>query len=833
MTGQAHTPALRSEIEKALDEIISNEEGMRFQGLAVILARRRWPELIASERKNDLGLDAYASASLSPDKIGKGLASSITPELQKISDDAKKVRQHFPDVTVLLFSTPQKVSNPKKKEWAERIQNKFGYELHVISREDIIASLMEPANVSLCSSFLGIDVEIDAQIEEAIDMIGEAAAAESSTWAARTRGPFIDLLAAQIDDAGSESSHIYSLGRLHDALAESQRLVLEAPAGRGKTTTLVQLAERHTAFGGTAFLVDLPRWTSSALPILEFIARSPQFQARAIDAATLAKVETSEHFSFLLNGWNEIAESNSVQAVDALRELDRSFPGAGIIVATRTHHVRPPLPGALRLRLLQLTRRQRNAYLRARLGDRARELSSQLNADAVLDAVTRTPFILSGVTSIFEAGATIPKARMGVLDAVIHLMEETPEHSAHLRSAPFTGSQREHLGELAMEMTARGAVSVEEPDARAIVHRVASRLRDNHQITSLPEPAEVLSTLCAHHVLERLEYPGVAFRFEHQQFQEHYAAVEIKRRLLDLIARDGADPRRDFTATYVNAPAWSEPLRMIAETIGVQADDATADRREVQAGRALVEMAVSVDPVFAAELGRLCGRLVWRDVGPALSARLRSWFAVSDEHHRHCALAAMLASGSDEFQDIVVPFLSGEDQQLRLQTYRLRPELYLTSLGPHWRETVSGWNEEARTTLVSEILHSTFVPDILDFAIADKSPAVQKATVNALTWNGMDDEAARFMEATAAPTFDAMAQEMPPDLYSRSGPLTSRRHSSKAARGFIRPGKTPHDIAQARRAGRYDDRQPAQRDAKQAAGQDHRALAAACRPAGT
>lgn len=124
----------------------------------------------------------------------------------------------------------------------------------------------------------------------------------------------------------------------------------------------------------------------------------------------------------------------------------------------------------------------------------------------------------------------------------------------------------------------------------------------------------------------------------------------------------------------------------------------------------------------------------------------------------------MLASGSDEFQDIVVPFLAGEDKQFSLQTYRLRPELYLTSLGPNWRETVSSWGEGARTTFVSEILHNTFVQDILDFAIADKSSAVQKATVEALTWNGMDDEAGRLMEAAAAQTFDAIAQEMPPDL---------------------------------------------------------------------
>jgi hypothetical protein len=68
----------RTDIDKALDEFISNEEGMKFQGLAVILAKQKWPDLIACERHDDLGLDAYATASLATDGIGKGLASSIT-----------------------------------------------------------------------------------------------------------------------------------------------------------------------------------------------------------------------------------------------------------------------------------------------------------------------------------------------------------------------------------------------------------------------------------------------------------------------------------------------------------------------------------------------------------------------------------------------------------------------------------------------------------------------------------------------------------------------------------------------------------------------------------
>jgi hypothetical protein len=42
------------------------------QGLAVVLGKQRWPELIACERKKDFGLDAYASASLTPERIGNG-----------------------------------------------------------------------------------------------------------------------------------------------------------------------------------------------------------------------------------------------------------------------------------------------------------------------------------------------------------------------------------------------------------------------------------------------------------------------------------------------------------------------------------------------------------------------------------------------------------------------------------------------------------------------------------------------------------------------------------------------------------------------------------------
>jgi hypothetical protein len=183
---------------------------------------------------------------------------------------------------------------------------------------------------------------------------------------------------------------------------------------------------------------------ASGRPLLEFIAETPQFQARGLDAAVLARAQGAEQLWFLLNGWNEVAESSSDRAELALRDLDLHFPRAGILVATRTHHLVPPLQGAVRLRLLPLLRRERAVYLDTRFGARAAELLALLDAHPVLDELTRTPFILSEVASLFEAGMAIPDTKIGVLGAVIEL-QERGEHRNALQTAPLFGRARDYL----------------------------------------------------------------------------------------------------------------------------------------------------------------------------------------------------------------------------------------------------------------------------------------------------------------------------------------------------------------------------------------------------
>jgi hypothetical protein len=769
---------LRTDIERALDELASQEEGMRFQTLAVVLGKNRWPELIARQRKKDLGLDAYAPSSLTSERIGKGLAASITPTLKKITDDAETAKKNFPDLRTLLFVTSAKVGNADRKRWEGAIQKDHGVELHIIEREEIITLMMMPENASLRASFLHLEIDAEPQVADLIDRTRLSADVVARTWARKTKGhPVIDLTAVRLELNGAESSDVLSLEQIDQALSQSGRIVLEGPAGRGKTTTLIQIAQRKRTVG-IPFIVELPAWASSRRPILEYIAGMPEFQAKGLTPADLARVQQIEPFLLLLNGWNEIAESNSARADVALRELERDFPSAGIIVATRTHHLTPPLPGALRLRLLRLRRPQRAAYLTERLGTKGAELRARIDADPSLDELTCTPFILSEVATLFEAGAEIPSTKLGVLAQVLHLQEQRDEHKNALQAAPVFGRHTDYLKTLATEMTRRGAAALPEADARDVVAAVARELADRGQIEPVGAAA-VLATLTAHHVVERLDYPQTAFQFEHHQIQEYYAALDIRARLLDL-QDDDRDAIGRFTADYVNEPAWAEPLRMIALTFAEQSGDVESDKRNTRAGGKLVEMALAVDLVFAGELAQLCGAAVWIEVREAVGERFRSIHAIRDDGYRQYAVAAMLATGADDFGDVIAPLLSGQDQQTRLRTYRLWPDIQISSIGSNWREQVRGWSEDARADFVSELLHHGVDGEVAAFAVEDNSIAVKKEAVLGLMWTGSDDVLTRVLESMDAETFEDVARNN-----ANRMPAALRPRTIAAMRRFI------------------------------------------------
>lgn len=770
----------RNEIEEALNELISYEEGGRFQSLAVVLAKQKWPQLIASERKRDLGLDAHAPAGLTPDGKGKGLACSVTAKLEKIKSDAKKISNNFPDVKILIFATSETVTNYTARKWSEEIRQEYGYELVVMSREDIITSLMIPANTVLCRTHLRIEVPLADATYVLVGKARDANREEVEHWLSHPRllgKPLIALQTVKVDERGRKTEEGLDLASVQECLLKGRRIVLEGPAGAGKTTTLIQLAKQQSDEGRLGFIVDFPVWVRSRQDILEFIARMRSFRSRSVEPADLERLYTTEHFSFLLNGWNEISEVLSEEAVRALAELERSFPAAGIIIATRTHHIKPPLPGSFRLKLLALSRAQRNDYLKQALADRAIELVSQLEGNRSLDELTRTPFILSEVATLFASGIPIPTTKLGVLSAVMQRIEDTDEHRDHLQCPPLSALATDYLASLAFEMTAQGHVDISEEQARRIVSSASHALRDAGQIGAVPEPASVLNVLCGHHVLERLEYPSVAFRFQHQQFQEFYATSRLTRLLGGLVIDDNPDRIRDFQAEYLDKPMWGEPLCMIAEAIGAGSIKFDSGVDAIAVGKRLVEWSIPIDPIFAGELSRRCGSEVWREIRSALGARLRQWYGVDDEHHQQCALAGMLATGSEDFSDIILPLLTSDDTQVRLRTYRASGEFHVSSLGADWRNVVREWEEERRIEFIHDVTWKggSEAADIAEsFAVTDPSQRIKVEAIRALSWLGADDAVERLLGGLDEEAFaealrhTLIVEELPPSLHSRA-----------------------------------------------------------------
>jgi hypothetical protein len=754
---------LRTEIEKALAELVSNEEGMRFQGLAVVLAKLKWPQLIARERKKDLGLDAYMPSSLAQDGIGKGLACSLTATLGKINNDIDSFRETYKDIQVLVFYTPAKVTSQTAEKWVSAVYDKYKLKLVTVSREDVITDLMVPSNASICRSHLGIQVTIEPSIADLITKTREAISETVQAWLSNPRlfgQPRIGLQASKLDSENRETSETLELSDLHAALQAGRRLVLEAPAGRGKTTTLIQLAEQNLAHGELPFLIDLPVWNRSAIDVLEFVANQREFRSRSISAETLAKLSTVVHFSFLLNGWNEVTDSYSEQAVQAIKDIERSFPRSGIIVVTRSHHIKPPLPGSLQIKLRSLSRAQRSEYLEKRLGVRVLKLDKKLDEDWVLDDLSRTPLILSEVTTLFLSGREIPRTKIGVLSAMMDFIEGSVEHRHHLTLPPLSGQSREYLAELAAEMMKNGSVTIVESQVRNILGSVSLRLKASGEIAQLPEPMLILSALCAHHVLERLDYSPVVFKFEHQQFQEFLATVEIKRQLFALSSGGDADSERRFVREYVNQPAWEESLCMIAEELGELAVGSSGAADSISAGRCLVKMALGVDPIFSGELARLCGARVWQEVRTTVGEHLRNLYANESVASRQWALAGMLASGSEDFKDILLPLLSDNNQQIRLPTYRAGSDFHISCLGENWRSIVGAWGEAQRASFVREVVRERWMAHVAeDFASSDPSPEVRTAALRALRWVGADIALANVLKEADPQLFEHALRE--------------------------------------------------------------------------
>lgn len=144
------------QIKEALEGLKAAERATDFQELALHLARRRWPEFVATEHKSDGGEDATSFQRNAGGQLCR-LACSLTGTLEKVRRDARRQRERGLKTDVLVFITPEPVNNLEVAAWRKAIKKEFNHDLEVLGQAELISQLARPEHDWLCVRYLRLE----------------------------------------------------------------------------------------------------------------------------------------------------------------------------------------------------------------------------------------------------------------------------------------------------------------------------------------------------------------------------------------------------------------------------------------------------------------------------------------------------------------------------------------------------------------------------------------------------------------------------------------------------------------------------------------------------
>ncbi len=147
---------IRAQIFLALQALIEEENGVAFQRLAYQCLHPRWPSLMATAEKADMGEDGLTVIAEDSDGVIRSLACSLTNKWDKVKSDAEKIAAQRSDLQQFIFATPKKVTRKEQKDWEDRIRSKYGWNLTVVEYSEFIAILERPEAQWIREQHLGI-----------------------------------------------------------------------------------------------------------------------------------------------------------------------------------------------------------------------------------------------------------------------------------------------------------------------------------------------------------------------------------------------------------------------------------------------------------------------------------------------------------------------------------------------------------------------------------------------------------------------------------------------------------------------------------------------------
>ena len=588
---------------------------------------------------------------------------------------------------------------------------------------------------------LGEQTPSDAELRERLHV---AAAADLEVYRRSDNWPSVAIeLTAEVhglDGAIGTSALATALTTLDD-------LVLVAPPGVGKTTTLIQIAE--SALSGriaSPILVPLGEWSVSDTSLVDSILSRPAF--REISEGDLRSVAAKPGVLLLLDGWNELDGLARDRARAQITRLQLELPELNLLVSTRRQSLDVPFRGT-RIELLPLDGAQQLQIARGHKGDTGEHLLDQAwRVDGLRELVT-IPLYLSALLSLPE-DAQFPTTKEEVLRRFVNVHEDDDAHAAALARVTL-GLHSRFLEGLAETATRCSTTSLAESVARKSIFETDDTLVAEGQITDRPQPQAVLEALVSHHVLIRGSGTGT-YSFQHQQFQEWYASLAVER--LIRVSADDESARALLKAEMLNLPAWEEAVLFACERLS------RGDVNEQDAAASAVLEALTVDPFLAAEMVCRSTDAVWSRVEGEIRKLVERWHTPGEIDR---ALRFMVNSGRSEFLDLVWPLFTHDEEDVQLRALRVGRRIPSSLLGSDAAERIAALQSRVRRELVYELaLKGDFAGMELAASIAtsDSDLEVKTAAVNAFSFRGADRHMTEVLLSASDATFDLVVRKV-------------------------------------------------------------------------
>jgi hypothetical protein len=518
----------------------------------------------------------------------------------------------------------------------------------------------------------------------------------------------------------------FTVTRCAAGLLSSGELSLIASPGAGKSTTLLQLAETVLASEETvAVFIPLSEWSNQADTILASLAHRAAFRTfRESDFMLLA---LHGRLCLLLDGWNELDATSTRKAMAEISRLRRDFPLLAIGISTRRRAVSAPIAGPQVL-VEALSEEQQLQFASALIGTRGEVLLDHAWRTGGLRELISIPLYLNALVR-HAPGGSLPTTKEELLRLFISEHEQTPEN-AHIFRDQLQDAQREAITALAVDATAAANTAIKEDRSRRIVSQVSVRLLAEGQIAGPLHPTATIDLLVDHHVLVRSGSERNIL-FQHQQFQEWFASIEVEHVLLAAAAGDAAMAAR-LRIDILNVPSWEESILFACERIS----------RVDPAGSQIVVFAINaamlIDPMLAAEMVYRSAPDVWEHLRNSIVPFATYWHSNGKVDR---AIRFMVKTGKKDFAPQLWPFISTSDSQVYLPTLRAADRFRCSVLGDGVKERLASLPDHIRQHVVAEIAVRSGMDGLelaAEVAKTDPNPDVQFSIIQALNFRRGD-----------------------------------------------------------------------------------------------